>query len=98
MTLYKDDVIQICPKDGTNSYRAVCAGFSATNNKIDIQPTFSAESIEQWVEKTNPEIIDDYTRWFDRPGGQNYVSINALFKDNYVFVVKVSPDGRIEHR
>lgn len=98
MTLYKDDMIQIYPKDGTNPYRAICAGFSATNNKIDIQPTFSAESIERWVEKTNPEIIDDYVRWFNRPGGQNYISINALFKDNDVSVVKVSPDGRIEHR
>ena len=91
-------MIQIYPKDGTNPYRAICAGFSATNNRIDIQPTFSAESIEQWVEKTNPEIIDDYARWFNRPSGHNYISINALFKDNDVSVVKVSPDGRIEHR
>lgn len=97
MTLYKDDMIRICPKNGTSPYRAICAGFSTTNNKVDIQPVFCAETIEKWIGKTNPEIIDDYARWFDRPSGHNYVSINALFQDNSISIVKVSPDGRIEY-
>ena len=98
MTIYKDDVIRICPKDGSSPYYAVCSGFATKGNKMDIQPLMSAESIGSWIDKTNVEIISDYGRWFDKSNGQNFVSINSLLKDNMITVIKVSPDGRIEHQ
>ena len=65
MTLFKDDVIHIYPKDGSSSYYAVCAGYSATQNKVDLQPVMCADTIRTWVDNTNPVIIDDYARWFN---------------------------------
>ena len=98
LTLYKDDVIRLYPNDGSNPYYAVCSGFSTTQNKVDLQPVQSAESIEKWIERTSPDVIDDYERWFNRPAGHNFFSINSLFHNNRIAVVKVSPDGRIEHQ
>lgn len=98
MSLYKDDVVRIYPNDGSSPYYAICAGFATTRNKIDLQPLFCAKSIGSWIYETNSDIINDYSRWFDKADGQNFISINALFSDNKVVVVKVSPDGRIEHQ
>lgn len=98
MTLYKDDIIRIYPKDGTSPYYAVCSGYATTKNKVDIQPIMCADSIKSWIDNTNSSIIDDYGRWFDLADGQNFQSINVLFSDNNITVVKVSPDGRIEHQ
>lgn len=98
MTLYKDDLIRIEPKNGELPYYALCSSFSTTNNKIDLRPMFAAEKIDSWIEHTNPQLIPDLPVWSDKKGSQNYVSINALFKENNVSVVKVSPDGRVEHQ
>lgn len=98
MTLYKDDLIRVEPKKGKVSYYALCSSFSTTNNKIDLRPMFAAEKIDSWIENTNPQLIPDLSVWFDKKGSQSYVSINALFKENNVSVVKVSPDGRVEYR
>ena len=97
MRLYKNDVIRIRKKEGDTFARI--AGFSGTNNKLDIQPLFSSDSIAAWLEQTSKAFVD---RYWQPKSGQNFVSINALFKRDHEFdsisKVAISIDGRLRRR
>lgn len=96
MTLYKGDMIRLIRKDGI-SYTIVVAGFSTTNNKIDVQPMYCASNIKEWMESTNTNLIQDQVCWNSNVEGHNYMSINVLFNDNQVELLRITPDGRNVH-
>lgn len=95
MTLYKEDIICICPNDGTKPYLARIASYSATDNRLDIRPLNAANSIPDWTKDTNRFLCNDLIRWGKVTAVNNYVSINVLFSQNRINLVKVTPDGRI---
>ncbi len=94
MTLYKNDVIRL-QRDGMNWYARV-AGFSTTQNKLDIQPLNSTNTIKGWFENTNPHVLSG--EWKPSCDGQNHVSINALFQSTRVSLEHISIDGRTRRR
>jgi hypothetical protein len=97
MSLYKGDVIGLKRKDDNNFLEYCCvAGYSTTQNKIDIQPIYASDTIKAWKETTNTKYCSNF--WPDDCNGQNYKSINVLFSNYVVFPVKISVDGRIFFR
>ncbi|MDY0288994.1 MAG: type II CRISPR RNA-guided endonuclease Cas9 [Sphaerochaeta sp.] len=98
MTLYKGDIIKITPKEG-QSYLAKVAGYSTTQNKIDIQPIYASGSLGEWKTTMNPYITPNADFWSKvTTTGQNYISINVLFNSNQIELVKINPIGRIVHK
>jgi CRISPR-associated endonuclease Csn1 len=70
MRLFKNDVIRIRRK-GIDTYARI-AGYSASDNRLDIQPLFASDSIAEWLAKTEPSFIRPF--WIAKKG-HNYVSI-----------------------
>lgn len=94
-TIYKNDILFIKPKNGEQGYYALVAGYAAQRNKLDIRPIFASGSIDEWKDSVAPRIVPDINEWIDCVGSRNFKSINALFSDNQVKTVKVTPDGRV---
>lgn len=92
MTLYKNDTIAIATDDGKSSVFARIVGFSTTQNKLDIRPIFASEDCFTWLEYTNVRLLDSY---WSKQKGQNYKSINALFSESTISIVRITPDGLI---
>lgn len=93
MSLYKGDIIELSHAD----FKVFCriASYSTTQNKIDIQPLESADSISSWREKTKGDLINPY--WHENISGHNYKSINAIFNTFMVRLVFISPDGKMSY-
>ncbi len=97
MTLYKGDIVRITPKEGM-PYLAKIAGYSTTTNCIDIQPIYAAGSLGEWRQNTNHVNIPNTVIWKDAsPEGHNFKSLNVLFGENKIKLVKINPIGRIVH-
>lgn len=97
MTLYKKDIIRITPKDGP-PYLAKIAGYATTHNQIDLQPIYAASSITDWTTSTNVSVIPDYKTWsIAQTDDHNFKSINVLFGENTIELIKIDPIGRIVH-
>lgn len=75
--LFKGDVLLLQGDSPESEPRLVrVAGFSARQNKLDVQPLNSSIDTASWIELTNSELVDE--NW--KPvKGQNHVSINVLF-------------------
>jgi len=97
MTLYKNDVLLIRPENG-GSYHVRVAGFASTSNKVDIQPIHSSGTIKEWLEGTNAEVIENYSMWAGAGSGEghNHKSINVLFSENEIKVLRVLPDCQLK--
>jgi CRISPR-associated endonuclease Csn1 len=97
MTLYKGDIIKIIPKDG-QPYLVKIAGYSTTANKIDIQPIYASGSLGEWKTSMNAQNTPNSEVWNNiAVNGQNYISINVLFSQNQIELVKINPIGRMVH-
>jgi CRISPR-associated endonuclease Csn1 len=98
MSLYKGDIVQLEARDPNISFRefACIAGYSATQNKVDIQPLSAAGSIAEWAKNTNKQFVSRF--WPEECKGQNFKSINSLFSEFIVKPVKITVDGRIFSR
>ncbi|MCE1169693.1 MAG: hypothetical protein LWX70_16560, partial [Sphingobacteriia bacterium] len=94
MSLYKNDIVEI----SSSHRRELCriAGYSTTQNKIDIKPIAAADSIADWMRDTKREL----TSSFCSPDCKehNFKSINMLFTTYAVRQVNVSIDGRLNIR
>ena len=94
-TLYKGDILRITPRQG-KAFLARVAGFSTTRNKVDIQPIYASNSLGDWKSTMNIQNTPDAEVWKDvTANGQNFISINVLFNENKVELVKVNPIGKI---
>jgi CRISPR-associated endonuclease Csn1 len=96
MSLCKDDIIEV---EVSNVSRELCrvAGFSTTQNCIDIRPIYASDTIAAWMKNTNIKLTSSF--WpRDIKGQQFFKSINVLFGENKVRQAKITADGRIFYR
>jgi len=94
MRLCKNDIIFL----SNDKEREFCrvAGYSTTQNKIDIRPLYASDSIAAWKKDTNNHLTSDF--WSSGIKGHNYKSINVLFSEFEVKLVKITVDGRFIFR
>jgi CRISPR-associated endonuclease Csn1 len=71
------------------------AGYSTTQNKVDLQPLHSAGSIAEWLKSTNINLIDRY--WTPKDD-HNFISVNVLFSLGKVSIPTISPLGKTKRR
>lgn len=93
-SLYKGDVIEV-EHEGAKVYCRV-AGYSTTQNKVDLQPLSAGSDITSWRAATPQKLISPF--WPIQQDGQNYKGINPLFQTSAVNAVKISSDGRLVRR
>ncbi|MFI3257783.1 MAG: type II CRISPR RNA-guided endonuclease Cas9, partial [Spirochaetales bacterium] len=91
--LHKDDYIEFS-QDGIWK-KARIAGFSATNNKLDIFPIFAANTLRDWVISTNEMVAEP--GWKPQ-AGHNHMSINVIFGDLKARKITVSPIGKVHRK
>ena len=89
-TLYKNDIIKITDEKGSNHYARI-QGFSITVNCIDIQAIYSSKAMMDWHEHTRESITDQF---FAPMKGQNFKSINTLWKKYSIRKISITVDGR----
>ena len=88
--LYKDDYLEFTENGATHLCRI--AGFSATQNKIDIRPIYAVSDCKDWIISTNENMLESCWKEIK---GQNYVSVNVLFGKCNARSVTVNPIGRV---
>jgi CRISPR-associated endonuclease Csn1 len=89
-TIHKDDYIEFS-EDGIWK-KARVAGFSATQNKLDIRPVYSTGSVKDWIIATQTGFVGKGWKFID---GQYYMSINVLFGSLSARKITVSPIGKV---
>jgi CRISPR-associated endonuclease Csn1 len=94
MSLCKNDVIEL----SNETTRELCrvAGFSTTNNHIDIRPLNASDTIAAWMRDTNTYLTSAF--WPLDWERQFFKSINALFNDYQIKQVNITVDGRLFYR
>jgi len=92
--LFKNDIILL----SNDKEREFCrvAGFSTTQNKVDIYPLYASNSIAAWKKNTNNHLASNF--WSSGIEGHNFKSINVLFSEFEVKLVKITVDGRVIFR
>ena len=88
--LYKNDVIEIIDDQGIRHYGRI-AGYSTTQNKIDLLSIYVSNNQEGWHKSTNNSLTDQF---FKPAKGQNFISINALWTKYLIRKISITVDGR----
>lgn len=88
--LAKNDYIEFS-KDGIWS-KARVAGYSATNNGIDIRPIYATNSVKDWLVSTNNSLLEKGWKPID---GQYFIAINVLFGQLSTRKITVNPIGKV---
>jgi CRISPR-associated endonuclease Csn1 len=88
--LFKDDYVEFAK--GGEWKKARIAGYSATNNNIDIRPIYASKDIESWVKSTSDQMLEEGWKLIS---GQNYISVNVLFGERSARKITVSPIGEV---
>jgi len=90
MRLCKNDIIAL----SNETERELCriAGFSTTRNNIDIRPLYASDTIAAWKKETNINLSAAF--WPSDVDGQYFKSINMLFNEYKIKLVKITVDGR----
>jgi CRISPR-associated endonuclease Csn1 len=88
--LFKDDYIEFS-KDGKWT-KARIAGYSATNNLLDIRPIFATDDVLNWIIATSCQALE--AGWNPKKG-QNYISVNKIFGEWQAHKITVSPIGEV---
>jgi len=94
MRLCKNDIIVL--SNETEKEFCRIAGFSTTNNGIDIRPVYASDTIAAWKKDTNINLTSAF--WPSDIERQNFKSINALFNEYEIKLVKITVDGRAIYR
>lgn len=94
MQLCKHDIIELAYKEGRELCRVT--GYSTTQNKIDIQPLYASNTISSWMKDTHTGLTSTF--WPYKCEGHYFKSINALFSEYEVRLVKITVDGRLFYR
>jgi len=88
--LHKDDYLEFT--DNGKMYLCRIAGYSATQNKIDIRPIYAVNNSADWIYSTNENMLTGYWKPI---AGQYYISVNAFFSQFQAHPVTVSPIGHV---
>lgn len=88
--LHKDDYLEFT--DNGKLYLCRIAGYSATQNKIDIRPVYAVNTSADWIYSTNEDMLTGYWKPI---AGHYYISVNTFFSQLQAHPVTVSPIGRI---
>jgi CRISPR-associated endonuclease Csn1 len=94
MNLCKNDIIVLSNKTKQELCRV--AGYSASDDRIDIQPLYASDSIFAWKKDTNINLCSDF--WPSNNKGHYYKTINVLFNEYKIKLVKITVDGRLIYR
>jgi hypothetical protein len=94
MRLCKNDIIAL--SNETKQKLCRIAGFSTTQNKIDIRPLYASDTIAAWKKDTNINLCSAF--WPSDIDGQYFKSINTLFNEYQIKLVKITVDGRLIYR
>ncbi|MFC2603835.1 MAG: type II CRISPR RNA-guided endonuclease Cas9, partial [Treponema sp.] len=89
--LYKDDYLEFIDEKGTVHLCRI-AGFSATQNKLDIRPIYAVSDCKDWIIATSENMLESY---WEPKKGQNYISVNVLFAEHKARSVTVNQIGRV---
>ena len=98
ISLCKNDIISLSKNEDSPSEHEFCriAGFSTTVNCIDIRPVFASDTIADWKKNTHIALCSSF--WPSDIKGQYFKSINALFNEYVIKLVKITVDGRLIYR
>ena len=88
--LHKNDYLEF--SDNGIWYKCRVAGFSATQNKLDIRPVYAVTDCNDWIIATNENQLEHC--WKPQKG-QNFISVNALFGEKQARFITVNPIGRV---
>lgn len=90
MSLCKNDIIVL----SNEMERELCriAGFSTTRNNIDIRPLYASDTIAGWKKDTNIDLTSAF--WPSDIEGNYFKSINVLFNEYKIKLVKITVDGQ----
>lgn len=88
--LHKDDYLEF--SDGGDLYKCRVAGFSATNNGIDIRPIYAVNDCADWLLTTQEDMTEKCWKPQKR---QNFVAVNVLFGKKMARQITVNPIGRV---
>lgn len=94
MRLYKNDILALQFADRIVYCKV--AGFSGTDDRIDLRPIYASGDIKTWIEQTNYKYRDSF--WKPKISDHNYFSINSLVNKNKGLLLKhvnISIDGRL---
>jgi hypothetical protein len=94
MSLCKNDVVKLSNENVKEFCRI--AGFSTTQNKIDIRPLYASDTIAAWKKDTHINLTSAF--WPSDTEGHYFKSINVLFNEYEIKQVKISVDGRLSCR
>lgn len=94
MSICKNDIIILSNKTEQEFCRI--AGFSTTQNKIDIRPLYASDTIASWKKDTNSNLCSAF--WPLNIEGHFFKSINVLFNEYEIKLVKITVDGRQIYR
>lgn len=88
--LHKNDYLEF--SDNGNWYKCRVAGFSATQNKLDIRPVYAVTDCNDWIIATNENQLEHC--WKPQKG-HNFISVNALFGEKQARFITVNPIGKV---
>ena len=88
--LHKNDYLEFC--DGGKWYKCRVAGFSATQNKLDIRPIYSVTDCKDWIIATDENQLEECWKL---QKAQNWLSVNVLFGEKEARFITVNPIGRV---
>jgi CRISPR-associated endonuclease Csn1 len=94
MRLHKNDVIELS-NDNTREFCRI-AGYATTRNNLDIRPIYASDTIAAWFKDTNVDLTSPF--WPHDAGVQYFKSVNVLFSEYRVKLVKITIDGRVFYR
>jgi len=94
MSLCKNDIIALSNEIEQEFCRI--AGYSTTQNKVDIRPLYASDTIAAWKKDTNIHLCSGF--WPSDIEGQYFKSINSLFNEYEIKLVKITVDGRLIYR
>jgi CRISPR-associated endonuclease Csn1 len=94
VSLCKNDVVKLTNETEQEFCRI--AGFSTTQNKVDIRPLYASDTIAAWKKNTNINLASTF--WPTDVEGHYFKSINVLFSEYEIKLVKITVDGRTIYR
>ena len=88
--VHKDDYLEFT--ENGKLLKCRIAGFSATNNCLDIRPIYAVNNCADWIYSTNENMLE---KGWKVQKGQNFISVNILFGVKNAKPITVNPIGRV---
>ena len=88
--VHKDDYLEFT--ENGKLLKCRIAGFSATNNCLDIRPIYAVNNCADWIYSTNENMLE---KGWKVQKGHNFISVNILFGVKNAKPITVNPIGRV---